>query len=134
MKATRIALAATLALLLIMSMLAGVVFMAGALYLAIATQVSPAFAALITAGLLFLPLMSAMLYMTWQIHRQRQRRVRRRQALDALKAALQAGAEDDPYGFVTSAFISGVLLSTKPGTRERITQIMNLCSGTYTAS
>ena len=57
------------------------------------------------------------------------RRERRRRELEALKAGLQAGAEQDPYGFLTAAFFSGVLLAAKADTRERITQFMSL----YTA-
>lgn len=133
MRSARIALVITAALLLLMSTFAGVLFLAGAAYLAMATWISPGFAALITAGILFAPLISAALYLSWQIHRQRIRRARRRHELGALKAALLASAENDPYGYVTSAFMSGVLLSTKPATRERITQLMNLCSGMYTA-
>jgi hypothetical protein len=133
MRAAPVALTAIAGVLLLMLTFAGVLFLGVALYVGIAAWVNPALAALITAGILLAPLMAAGLYLFWQIHRRRSRRTHRRHELDALKAALQASAQSDPYGFVTAAFVSGVLLSAKSATRLRIAQFMDLCSGLYTS-
>ena len=125
----KFALAAVAGVLFLTLALAGVACLAAALYLGFAIVVPPALAAFIAGALLLAPLLAALAYLSWQAARQRLRRERRRRELEALQAALRAGAEQDPYGFLTAAFLSGVLLSAKADTRERITQLMSL----YTA-
>ena len=125
----RFALAAVAGVLFLTLVLAGVACLAVALYLGFAILVPPALAALIAGVLLLAPLLAVLAYLFWQTGRRRFRRECRRRELEALKAALRAGAGQDPYGFVTAAFLSGVLLSAKADTRERITQFMSL----YTA-
>lgn len=104
----------------------GVCFVAGAAYLALAMYISPWLAALIVGLVLLLPLLTATAWLLWSAH---QRRVRRQQGLGGLKAALAGRAKADPYGFVGSAFMSGMMLATSPVTKERIAQCMAACRG-----
>ncbi|MDE2345467.1 MAG: hypothetical protein KGL13_03260 [Gammaproteobacteria bacterium] len=129
MRIAPVALAAAAAVLLLMCAVAGVLFLGAAMYLGIATAVKPAYAALITAAALLAPLVFASLLLLWRAHRRRRQHTRRRRELQALRVALQASARSDPYGFVTAAFVSGVLLSSKSDTRLRMAQFMELCGG-----
>lgn len=105
---------------------AGVWFVADAAYLALATHMSPWLAALATGGLMLLPLLAIV---SWLVLSARHRRRRKLHRLEALKAILSESAKDDPYGFVGTAFMSGIMLSTSKASRERITEFASVFKG-----
>ena len=113
-------------LTVLMATFCGVCFVAGAAYLGLAVYISPWLAALIVGLVLLLPLLTAAVWLLWSAH---QRRVRRQKGLDGLKAALASRAKADPYGFVGSAFMSGMMFAASPVTKERIAECMAACRG-----
>ena len=119
-------LAAVAGLMMLMLTFGGVCFVAGAAYLALAAKISPWLAALAVGLLLLLPLIAAVTVLLWGAH---QRRLRQRHGFDALKAVLGDRAKADPYGFVGSAFMSGMMLSASAATKERIAECMASCKG-----
>lgn len=120
-------LAVVAGLLMLMLTFGGVCFLAGAGYLALAGYMSPWLAALITGAVLLTPLLTAVMWLLWDA---RQRDLQRRHRLDAVKAVLADSARNDPYGFVGAAFMSGMMLSLSPNTRERFTEYMAVYKAT----
>ena len=105
---------------------AGVWFVADAAYLALAAHMSPWLAALATGGLMLLPLLAIVF---WLVLSARYRRRRKQHRLETLKAILSESAKEDPYGFVGTAFMSGMMLSTSKASRERIAELMAAFKG-----
>ena len=105
---------------------AGVWFVADAAYLALAAHMSPWLAALATGGLMLLPLLAIVF---WLVLSARYRRRRKQHRLETLKAILSESAKEDPYGFVGTAFMSGMMLSTSKTSRERIAELMAAFKG-----
>ena len=105
---------------------AGVWFVADAAYLALAAHMSPWLAALATGGLMLLPLLAIVF---WLVLSARYRSRRKQHRLEALKAILSESAKEDPYGFVGTAFMSGMMLSTSKESRERIAEFASVFKG-----
>lgn len=120
MNLASVGLALLAGLVMLILTVAGVVFVAQAAYLALATQLSPWLAALLTGSVLLLPFLAGTGILLW---RSRQRRLqRRRGGLAALQAILAESAKTDPYGFVGTAFVSGMMLSASRGGKERVAE------------
>jgi len=126
MNRAKLGLAMLAGLMLVMLSFGGVCFLAGAAYLALAAHMSPWLAALITGGLLLLPMLAGFAGLSWSARR---RRARRAQGFEALKAGLAGRAKTDPYGFVGAAFTFGLTLSTSTDARQRIAEFMAACKG-----
>jgi hypothetical protein len=126
MNRVSIALVLLAVLMTLIVTIAGVWFLADAAYLALAAHMSPWAAALATGGLLLLPLLAIA---SWLVLSARYRRRRKRHRLEALKAILSESAKEDPYGFVGTAFMSGMMLSTSKASRERITEFASVFKG-----
>jgi len=121
MNRATVGLAALAGLMLVMLTFGGVCFLAGAAYLALAEHMSPWLAALIVAGVMLLPLFLAIGRLSWIA---RQRRLRKQHRFGALKAVFSDKAKADPYGFMGTAFMSGITLATSVATRRRIAEFM----------
>jgi hypothetical protein len=126
MNRVSIALVLLAVLMTLIVTIAGVWFLADAAYLALAAHMSPWAAALATGGLLLLPLLAIA---SWLVLSARYRRRRKQRRLEALKAILSESAKEDPYGFVGTAFMSGMMLSTSKASRERITEFASVFKG-----
>lgn len=100
---------------------AGVFFVAGAVFFALAAYLSPWLAALLTAGVLLLPLLVSVSWLGWSAY---QRRLRKRRRFEAVKTAIAASAVNDPFGFVCTAFLTGMTLSKTPVTAERVAEFV----------
>ena len=113
-------------LMMLILTVAGVWFVADAAYLALAAHMNPWVAALITGGILLLPLVAIVYLLLWGSH---QRKLSKQHRLDALKAILSEAAKDDPYGFVGTAFMSAMMMSTSKASKERIAELMAAFKG-----
>lgn len=121
MNRSTIGLAMLASLVFLMLTFAGVFFVAGAVFFALAVYLSPWLAALLTGSILLLPLLVSVAWLGWSAY---QRRVRKRRRLEAVKLALAASAVNDPYGFVCTAFLTGMTLSRTPVTAERLAEFV----------
>jgi hypothetical protein len=121
MNRSKLSLAMLAGLMLLMLSFGGVCFLAGAAYLALAERLSPWLAALITGGLLLLPMLAGGGWLWW---RARQRQARREHGFEALKAGFLNRAKTEPYEFVGAAFAFGMALSTSLAARRRIAEHM----------
>lgn len=119
MSRASVGLAALAGITFLMLTFAGVSFAAVAVYFALADYLRPWLAALITAGIMLLPLLAAICALLWSSYR---RRLRRKHRLAALRHAISAAAQADPYGFLSTAFLAGMALSRKPVTVERMAE------------
>jgi hypothetical protein len=119
MNRASVGLALLAGLLMMILTVAGVWFVADAAYLALVAHVSPWLAALVTGGLMLLPLLAVIGLLLRSAHR---RRLRQQRRLGALKAVLSEAAKDDPYGFVGTAFMSGMMLATSKADKDRIAE------------
>jgi hypothetical protein len=114
-----VGLAALAGITFLMLTFAGVGFAGVAAYFALTDYMRPWLAALITAGILLLPLLVTICVLLWSSYR---RRMRRKHRLAALRNAISAAAQTDPYGFLSTAFLAGMALSRKPVTMERMAE------------
>jgi hypothetical protein len=114
-----VGLAALAGITFLMLTFAGVSFAGVAAYFALADYMRPWLAALITAGILLLPLLVTICALLWSSYRRRMHRKRR---LAALRNAISAAAQADPYGFLSTAFLAGMALARKPVTMERMAE------------
>lgn len=126
MNRAKVGLAVLAGLMLLMLSFGGVCFLAGAAYLALAAHVSPWLAALITGGVLLLPMLAGTARLWWSA---RQRRKSREHRFDAWKAVFTGRARTDPYGFVGAAFTIGLTLSASAQARQRLAERMAACKG-----
>ena len=100
----------------------GVCFLGGAAYLALATELRPWLAALVTGGVLILPLLVSVAWLGFDARRRRLRRERR---LEKLQALLTGDFRQHPYGFLGAAFMSGIMLSASPAIAQHIADFMS---------
>ncbi|MGH7485461.1 MAG: hypothetical protein ACREMY_07625 [bacterium] len=111
-------------LTLLMLTFGGVCFTAGAAYLALAEHMSPWLAALLTGGVMLLPLLTAVGWLLWQARERRLRKLRHAH-FDSLRAAFAEKARTRPYAFMGEAFMSGMMLATAaPFTKERMAEVV----------
>lgn len=108
-------------LVFLMLTFAGVFYVAGAAFFALAAYLSPWSAALLTGGILLVPLLVSVSWLGWSAYR---RQLRKRRRFEAVKSALAASAVNDPYGFVCTAFLTGMTLSRTPVTPERVAEFV----------
>jgi len=101
----------------------GVCFLAGAAYLALASQFSAWLAALLIGSVMLLPLLSATAWLLYQ------RRQQQRHRIAGFTAELARRALDDPYGFVGGAFMSGMMLSTSAASLRHVTEFLAARAG-----
>lgn len=113
-------------LTLLMLTFGGVCFVAGAAYLALAQHVSPWLAALLTGGVMLLPLLTTIGWLLWKARGKRLRHSH----FDAMKAAFMEKARTSPYEFMGEAFMSGMMLSAAaPYTKERMVEVIVAFTG-----
>lgn len=122
MNRSAVALGVLTGLAALMLTFGGVCFLAGAAYLALATELRPWLAALITGGLMLLPLLVAV---AWLGLDARRRRLRRERRLEKLQALLTGDIRQHPYGFLGAAFMSGIMLSASPAIAQHIADFMS---------
>lgn len=108
-------------LAIVMLTFGGVCFTAGAAFLALAQHMSPWLAALLTGGVMLVPLLAAVGWLSWKAHEKRLRHRR----FDTMKAAFVEKARNSPYQFMGEAFMSGMMLSAAaPFTKERVAEVI----------
>ena len=113
-------------LTLLMLTFGGVCFVAGAAYLALAQHVSPWLAALLTGGVMLLPLLTTIGWLLWKARG----KGLRHSHFDAMKAAFMEKARTSPYEFMGEAFMSGMMLSAAaPYTKERMVEVIVAFTG-----
>lgn len=121
MNRSSVGLAVAAGLMFLMLTFAGVVFAAGAVFLALDAYMSSWLAAVLTGGVLLVPLLALVAWLWWDARR---RRLRKQRRLEAAKRAIAARAVADPYGFVCAAFMAGVTLSHASVAPERVAEFV----------
>ncbi|MGE5624934.1 MAG: hypothetical protein ACM3ZT_05245 [Bacillota bacterium] len=121
MNRSSVALAVLAGLVSLMLAFGGVCFLGGAAYLAMASELRPWLAALVTGVLMLLPLLAMGSWLAWDARR---RRLRRHRHLEALKATLAGDIRQHPYGVMGAAFMSGIMMAASPAVTRQIVDLV----------